>query len=292
LWFNHTFIMPAPAIKIEALVKDYGGLRALDGISFEIQGGELFALLGPNGAGKTTTIRILSGLTRPTAGRASFFGEDIFKDPLKAKRLVGLVPQTVNLDLELTVWENLLIHGLLFGMSYRAIVQRAETLLRFAGLWERKRDRVRTLSGGTKRRLLIIRALLHAPRILFMDEPTVGLDPHIRRRLWGLIKQIQAQGTTILLTTHYIEEAEFLADRVAFLDQGRIVALDTPQNFIQNLGEVAVDVVTPEGLKTYYFRTRKEAEREALKLSKQGEAVTLRRVNLEDAFLRFTGRKR
>ena len=142
-----------------------------------------------------------------------------------------------------------------------------------------------------KRRLLIVRALLHGPRILFMDEPTVGLDPHIRRRLWGLIKQIQTRGTTILLTTHYIEEAEFLADNVAFIHQGRIVALDTPQNFIKSLGEVAVDVVTPEGLKTYYFQTREEAEREAVRLSKQGESVTLRRINLEDAFIHFTGRK-
>jgi len=283
--------MAGLAVRIESLVKEYGRLRALDGLSFEIREGELFALLGPNGAGKTTTIRILSGLTRPTAGRVWFFEKDIFRESLAAKRMVGLVPQAVNLDLELTLWENLLIHGLLFGMSRRAIAQRAEELLRFAELWERRNQRVRTLSGGMKRRLLIIRALLHAPRILFMDEPTVGLDPHIRRRLWGLIKQIQTKGTTILLTTHYIEEAEFLADRVAFLDRGRIVALDTPQNFIQTLGEVAVDVVTPEGLKTYYFRNRGEAEREAMKLSKQGESVTLRRVNLEDAFIHFTGRK-
>lgn len=283
--------MSRAAVRIESLVKRYGPLRALDGISFEIQEGELFALLGPNGAGKTTTIRILSGLTRPTAGRVWFFQKDIFKEPLVAKRMVGLVPQTVNLDLELTLWENLFIHGLLFGMSRRAITQRAEELLRFAELWERRDQKVRTLSGGMKRRLLIIRALLHGPRILFMDEPTVGLDPHIRRRLWGLIKQIQTRGTTILLTTHYIEEAEFLADKVAFIHRGRIVALDTPQNFIKSLGEVAVDVVTPEGLKTYYFQTREEAEREAVRLSKQGESVTLRRINLEDAFIHFTGRK-
>ncbi len=279
------------AVRVEGLVKHYGKISALSGISFEIAEGELFALLGPNGAGKTTTIRILTGLTRPTAGRAFFFGRDIFSSPLYARRLAGLVPQATNLDLELTVWENLLIHGLLFGMSRGRIRERAEELLRFAGLWERRGDRVRALSGGMRRRLLIIRALMHEPRILFLDEPTVGLDPHIRRRLWGLIKQIQARGTTILLTTHYIEEAEFLADRVAFLEQGRIVALDTPQNLMAALGEVAVDLVDDEGLSTRYFRTREEAEREAVKLSRAGKSVTIRRVNLEDAFLHFTGRR-
>ena len=279
------------AVRVEGLTKDYGRLRALSGISFSIREGELFALLGPNGAGKTTTIRILTGLTRATAGRVYFFGRSIFEDPLYAKRMAGLVPQATNLDLELTVWENLFIHGLLFGMSRGRIRDRAAEILRFAGLWERRRDRVRTLSGGMRRRLLIIRALMHEPRILFLDEPTVGLDPHIRRRLWGLIKQIQARGTTILLTTHYIEEAEFLADRVAFLDRGRIVALDTPQNLMATLGEVAVDVVNEEGLATHYFRTREEAEREAMRLSRSGESVTIRRVNLEDAFLHFTGRK-
>ncbi len=278
-------------MRVEGLVKDYGKLRALSGISFEIPEGELFALLGPNGAGKTTTIRILTGLTRPTAGRAFFFERDIFSSPLYAKRLAGLVPQATNLDLELTVWENLLIHGLLFGMDRRSIQMRARELLEFSGLWDRRNHKVKTLSGGMRRRLLIIRALMHEPRILFLDEPTVGLDPHIRRRLWGLIKQIQTRGTTILLTTHYIEEAEFLADRVAFLDRGRIVALDTPQNLMTHLGEAAVDVVTPEGLKTKFFPNREEAEREAMKLSRAGETVTIRRVNLEDAFLHFTGRK-
>ncbi len=283
--------MSSSAIRIEGLVKRYGALQALKGVSFEVEEGELFALLGPNGAGKTTTIRILCGLTKPTAGRVWFFGKDIFDDPLAAKRLVGLVPQTVNLDLELTLWENLLIHGLLFGMSRREITIRAEELLRFAELWERRKERVRVLSGGLKRRLLILRALLHGPRILFMDEPTVGLDPHIRRRLWGLIKKIQARGTTILLTTHYIEEAEFLADRVAFLDQGRIVALDKPAHLMARLGEVAVDEITEEGIRTRYFADREEAEREVLRLSRAGRNVTLRRVNLEDAFIHFTGRK-
>ncbi len=279
------------AVRVENLVKRYGKIEALRGINFRITPGELFALLGPNGAGKTTTIRILCGLTRPTAGKAYFYGVDVFQRPVAAKKMAGLVPQTINLDLELTVFENLLIHGLLFGLSKNEISQQGRQLLRFAELLERKNHKVRTLSGGMRRRLLIIRALLHRPRILFLDEPTVGLDPHIRRRLWGLIKRIQQQGTTILLTTHYIEEAEFLADRVAFLDEGRFITEDTPQALIARLGEFAVDVVREKGLETKYFPNREEAEKFALTLAEKAETVTIRRVNLEDAFVYFTGRK-
>ena len=279
------------AVRVENLVKRYGKIEALRGISFRIAPRELFAFLGPNGAGKTTTIRILCGLTRPTAGRAFFYEVDVFKRPVEAKKMAGLVPQTINLDLELTVAENLFIHGLLFGLSREEISRRARALLDFAELSDRKDHKVRTLSGGMRRRLLIIRALLHEPRILFLDEPTVGLDPHIRRRLWGLIKRIQQQGTTIFLTTHYIEEAEFLADRVAFIDQGRLIIEGTPQALMARLGEFAVDVVRESGLETKYFPNREEAEKFALALAEQAETVTIRRVNLEDAFVYFTGRK-
>ncbi len=279
------------AVRVENLVKRYGKIEALRGVSFRIAPGELFAFLGPNGAGKTTTIRILCGLTRPTSGRAFFYGVDIFAQPVKAKRMAGLVPQTINLDLELTVAENLLIHGLLFGLTRKEISRRGAELLHFAELSNRKDHKVRTLSGGMRRRLLIIRALLHRPRILFLDEPTVGLDPHIRRRLWGLIKRIQQQGTTIFLTTHYIEEAEFLADRVAFIDEGKIIIDGPPQALMNRLGEFAVDVVRETGLETRYFPSREEAERFALSLAERAETVTLRRINLEDAFVYFTGRK-
>ncbi len=279
------------AVKVQGLTKRYGTIEALRGVTFSIEAGELFALLGPNGAGKTTTIRILCGLTRPGGGQAWFFDIDVFKHPLAAKKMAGLVPQAINLDLELTIWENLLIHGLLFGMDLREIKTHAEELLRFAGLYERRKHKVRTLSGGMRRRVLITRALLHRPRILFLDEPTVGLDPHIRRRLWGLIKRIQQQGTTILLTTHYIEEAEFLANRVAFIDAGRIVTTGTPQALTSQLGEFAVDIVREDGLETKYFPTRKAAEEFILSLPKAGASVTLRRVNLEDAFVHFTGRR-
>ncbi len=283
--------MVRPAIRVENLTKRYGPIEALKGINFEITAGELFALLGPNGAGKTTTIRILSGLTRSSGGQAYFFDLNIFERPLEAKKMAGLVPQTINLDLELTVWENLLIHGLLFGLSRREIREQAIKLLEFAELYERRKHKVRTLSGGLRRRLLITRALMHEPRILFLDEPTVGLDPHIRRRLWALIKRIQQQGTTILLTTHYIEEAEFLADRVAFIDQGEIIVIDTPENLMKRLGEFAVDIVSETGLETKYFKTRAEAEKAMLELAKGDKSVTLRRVNLEDAFVYFIGKR-
>ncbi len=283
--------MVRPAIRVENLTKRYGPIEALKGINFEITAGELFALLGPNGAGKTTTIRILSGLTRSSGGQVYFFDLNIFERPLEAKKMAGLVPQTINLDLELTVWENLLIHGLLFGLSRREIREQAIKLLEFAELYERRKHKVRTLSGGLRRRLLITRALMHEPRILFLDEPTVGLDPHIRRRLWALIKRIQQQGTTILLTTHYIEEAEFLADRVAFIDQGEIVVINTPENLMKRLGEFAVDIVSETGLETKYFKTKTEAERAMLELAKGDKSVTLRRVNLEDAFVYFIGKR-
>lgn len=279
------------AVRVQGLLKRYGPIEALKGVDFEIRAGELFALLGPNGAGKTTTIRILCGLTRPSGGKARFFQVDVFKEPLRAKKIVGLVPQAINLDLELTVWENLLIHGFLFGMGLSTIRERAIELLHFAGLYERRKDKVRTLSGGLRRRLLITRALMHEPRILFLDEPTVGLDPHIRRKLWGLIKRIQQRGATILLTTHYIEEAEFLANRVAFIDAGRIVTIDTPEALTARLGEFAVDIVRREGLETKYFPSREEAEKFILSLPEGRESVTLRRINLEDAFVYFTGRR-
>ncbi len=279
------------AVEVKDLRKSYNGFEALKGISFHLEKGEIFALLGPNGAGKTTTIRILCGLTRPGGGQAFFFGMDILKNPLKAKKLAGLVPQALNLDLDLTVWENLLIHGLLFGLSLQEIKEQGQSLMEFSGLRDRLHHKVRTLSGGMRRRVLITRALLHRPQILFLDEPTVGLDPHIRRKLWGLIKRIQQQGTTILLTTHYIEEAEFLANRVAFIDNGTLVIVDKPQNLTSRLGKYAVDIVQEDGLETKYFPDRQSAEEFILSRRETGTTVTLRRVNLEDAFVYFTGKR-
>ncbi|MFP4033705.1 MAG: ABC transporter ATP-binding protein [Desulfococcaceae bacterium] len=273
---------------MEGLTKEYKDVAALKGVTLEVGAGELFAYLGPNGAGKTTTIRILTGLTKRTGGDAWLNGFHIEGEKIEAKRQCGLAPQSVNLDPELTVFENLDVHGRLFGMKRADRKRRIDELLDYIGLSERRDSPVKQLSGGMKRRATIARALVHKPRVLFLDEPTVGLDATIRRRIWALIKKIQEAGATIFLTTHYIEEAEFLADRVAFLDEGEIVTADTPRNLIDAQGAWAIDRPAAEDMQPVYFDTRQAArdymaEREA--------SYTLRRVNLEDAFLAATGKK-
>ncbi|MDF2953235.1 MAG: ABC-type multidrug transport system [Thermodesulfobacterium sp.] len=278
--------MSNTALKIENLVKKYPSVLALKGVSFEIKEKELFALLGPNGAGKTTIIKIIAGLTNPTAGKIYLFQKNIFNNLIWSKGQIGIVPQHINLDIELTVEENLLIHGLLYQMPLSLIKKRISELLELANLKERKNSKIKELSEGLKRRVLIIRALLHQPKLLLLDEPTVGLDPHIRRKIWSFIKNIQKTGTTILLTTHYMEEAEFLADKVAFIFSGKIIAINTPQNFIHQLGNYAVDVYLLDKLKTFYFKEKEEAEKELLKYSKN-HFVSLRRVTLEDVFLKY-----
>ena len=275
-------------IRINGLRKRYGDIEALKGIDLHVKAGELFAYLGPNGAGKTTTIRILTGLSKPTSGHAFLDGLHIEKESIKAKTKFGLVMQSINLDQELTVYENLDIHGRLFNMSSKERKRRIEEVLSYVDMLGKKQSLVKSLSGGMKRRLTIARALLHRPQILFLDEPTVGLDAAIRRGIWELIKKRQKQGTTIFLTTHYIEEAEFLADRVAFLDEGKIIVIDTPQNLIARVGTWAIDSIEGGKMNTIYFKTRSEAEKYALK---RQETFTLRRVNLEDSFLLLTGKK-
>ncbi|MGC9142154.1 MAG: ABC transporter ATP-binding protein [Caldimicrobium sp.] len=279
------------ALEIKDLKKNYGARKALKGISFQIFKGELFSLLGPNGAGKTTTLRIISGLTTPTSGNIYIFGKDLFEDELWAKKRIGLVPQQINLDLELTVEENLFIHGLLFKMSLKEIKEKIEELLEMADLSERRESKVKELSGGLRRRLLIVRALMHSPELLLLDEPTVGLDPHIRRKIWSFIKNIQAKGTTILLTTHYMEEAETLSDRVAFINKGEIVAIDTPSNFIKKLGNYAIDIFSDNGINTQFFQTKEEAEETFLKLSQKYNYVSFRKITLEDVFIKLTGER-
>ena len=274
-------------IILDNLQKRYGERAALAGISLHVEPGELFAYLGPNGAGKSTTIRILAGLTRLSAGRAIVGGADIERDPLAAKRQCGLVVQHTNVDNDLTLADNLDIHGRLFGMRAADRAAQTRTLLDYVDLGERRDQRVGTLSGGMKRRLMIARALMHRPEILFLDEPTVGLDAEVRRRLWGLIKTIQSGGTTVLLTTHYIEEAEFLADRVAFIDRGSLCALDTPAALMARIGQWAIDRPGSSRMSSEYFSDHASARQAAASYS---DALTLRRVNLEDAFLRMTGK--
>ena len=275
-------------IRIENLKKNYRTIEALKGVNLQVGEGEMFAYLGPNGSGKTTTIKILTGLASPSSGDAYLSGYHILRQTLDAKRQCGLVPQTINLDHELTVYENLNIHGKLFHMRRRERLSRIDELLEYVDIKERRDSPVKQLSGGMKRRVMVARALMHAPRILFLDEPTVGLDPTIRRKIWSLIKKIQQSGSTIFLTTHYIEEAEFLADRVAFLEAGRIVALDTPQAMMGRLGAWALDEIVNGEMETTYFKDREEANRH---VALQKGSFALRRVNLEDVFLSVTGKK-
>ena len=275
-------------IVLEDLKKNYSERAALAGVSLHVKPGELFAYLGPNGAGKSTTIRILAGLTRLSGGRAIVGGADIETDPLAAKCQCGLVMQHTNVDNDLSLADNMDIHGRLFGMPTADRAQQTRTLLEYVDLGDRRDQRVGTLSGGMKRRLMIARALMHRPKILFLDEPTVGLDADVRRRLWGLIKTIQDGGTTIFLTTHYIEEAEFLADRVAFLDKGVLRALDTPAALKARIGEWAIDHHEQNGMRTDYFPDHAAAQHSAHGCT---ESMTIRRVRLEDAFLRMTGKE-
>lgn len=275
-------------IRIENLSKQYKTVHALKGVSLHIPKGELFAYLGPNGSGKTTTIRILTGLTKPSGGTAFLNGFSIGKESLQAKKQCGLVTQHINLDNELTVTENLDIHGRLFLMTAQDRRQSIAKLLAYMELTDKKDTFIKHLSGGLKRRVMLARALMHRPKILFLDEPTVGLDPAIRRRIWSFIKKIQKDGTTIFLTTHYIEEAEFLAERVAFLDEGRIVALDVPQRLMAELGTWALDEMKDGNIKTTYFRSREEAKR---CINNQQGGFAIRRVNLEDVFISLTGKK-
>lgn len=275
-------------IEVNDIKKDYSGHKALNGVSFNTEKGELFGLLGPNGAGKTTLIRLLCGNAKRGTGSAKICGLDVFTKPVEVKSKIGVVHQSNSLDNELTVWENLEVHGLMHKMGRQDRRGRTEEVLAFTVLEEHRNRQVKKLSGGMKRRLMIGRALMHRPEVLFLDEPTVGLDPSIRRKIWALIRSISESGATVLLTTHYIEEAEFLCRRVAFIDEGTIVATDTPENFIKVLGKWAVDELVEHELQSNYFESRQSADSFSAKLN---NPFSIRRVNLEDVFLNLTGRK-
>ena len=275
-------------IEISGLTKRYGRVAALDELNLAVEEGGIFAFLGPNGAGKTTTIRILNGLTRHDAGEVRIAGADIGREPERIKKLCGMASQNMNLDGELTVRQNLNFHGRLYGLSGAERREAAERLLDYVEMSDRADSPVKGLSGGLKRRLTVARALMHRPRILFLDEPTAGLDPAIRRRVWNLIKKVRKDGVTVFLTTHYIEEAEILADRVGFVDGGKLAAEGAPDRLTARFGRWAVDRYGEDDMETQCFASREEADRYAREL---GREATLRRVNLEDAFLALTGRR-
>lgn len=280
------------AIRTKELRKSYGAIEALAGLDLAVRSGEIYGFLGPNGAGKTTTIRILTGTTRPTSGAAAVAGVDVAKDPVAAKSHFGVVSQHVNLDPDLTVRENLELHGILHGMAKADRAERIAEMLEFAELSDRAGSLSKTLSGGMKRKLTIARALLHRPRILFLDEPTTGLDAASRRRSWDLVRSIRGEGVTVFLTTHYIEEAEALCDRVGIVDRGRLIDEGTPRELIEKLGPHAVDRMIDGRMESSYFGSREEALAFLAEAGADGgHSASVRHTNLEDLFLRETGRK-
>ena len=217
-----------PALRVERLKKTYSnGLLALDGVSLEIKSGRFFGLLGPNGAGKTTLINSIVSLARPDSGRVEVFGRDAFEEFREARRMIGVSPQEMNLDKFLTVEEVLLYHAGYYGVEKEKARERADELLERFGLARKRKDRVNTLSGGMKRRVMFARALMHDPKVLFLDEPTAGVDVELRYSLWEYIRELNHAGLTILLTTHYLEEAEELCEEIALINDGRIAAQDT-----------------------------------------------------------------
>jgi ABC-2 type transport system ATP-binding protein len=224
-------------IQVDTLQKSFGDFVAVRGISFEVQAGEIFAFLGPNGAGKTTTIKMLTTLLAPSGGRMAIDGLDPVRQPNDVRRRFGIVFQDPSLDGDLTAYENMELHGVLYHVPRRTRVERIEALLKLFELWDKRDVVTKTFSGGMKRRLEIARGLLHTPKILFLDEPTLGLDPQSRNQLWSHVKHLNAtEGTTVFLTTHYMDEAERVAQRIAIIDHGAIVALGTPQELKARTG--------------------------------------------------------
>jgi ABC-2 type transport system ATP-binding protein len=224
------------ALSVRKLVKTYAnGVQALRGISLDVPEGEFFALLGPNGAGKTTLIGIVTALVTKTAGEVSVFGHDIDREPNAAKSCIGVVPQELNINYWDSVFNVVATQAGFYGLTPRQARERAEVCLRQLQLWDKRRDTARNLSGGMKRRLMIARALMHQPRLLILDEPTAGVDIEIRRSMWQFLREINAAGTTIILTTHYLEEAEHLCRHVAIIDQGRIIEDDRMVNVLRKL---------------------------------------------------------
>ncbi len=299
------------AVEVTDLVKRYGDLDAVRGISFTVAAGETFGFLGPNGAGKSTTISMLCTLLRPTSGTARVAGFDVVAERSEVRRHIGLVFQDTTLDDYLTAEENLRFHAELYGGPRAQTAERLGEVLRMVGLWERRSALVRTFSGGMKRRLEIARGLLHSPRVLFLDEPTVGLDPQTRSHIWNYIDDLRKRETiTMFLTTHYMDEAEH-CDRIAIIDEGRIVIMDTPAKLKASVGRDRVRLETPdtdaaiaalravfdleatlsEGAVTVYVPGGESfVPRLFADLGVPISAISIARPTLDDVFMTYTGR--
>jgi lipooligosaccharide transport system ATP-binding protein len=298
-----------PMLRVAALRKRYGEVEAVRGVSFEVAPGECFGLLGPNGAGKTTTLRCCLGLTRFDAGSITLAGLPVPAAAREARYRVGVVPQFDNLDPDFTVTENLIVYGRYFGLRAAAVRARVPQLLEFAGLADKANARIEALSGGMKRRLTIARALVNDPQVIFMDEPTTGLDPQARHLIWDRLKSLLVAGRTLVLTTHFMDEAERLCRRVGIMDRGELIALDTPQRLIEREIEPQVVEVYGDGVRDWVEAAGRSA---AHRIELAGETAfcythdaapllasldglpalrALRRAaNLEDVFIKLTGR--
>ena len=277
-------------IELEHITKIYpqAKSKALDDVSLEISDGEFFGLLGPNGAGKTTLISILATLLLPTEGTVRIDGQVLTRQRLDIKRRLSLITQHNSLRNDMTLDQIMELQGRLYALPKEEIRSRCEKLLTFCGLAEHRKKTVRKLSGGMKRKLMLCRALLTKPEILILDEPTIGLDPASRRQMWDLFRSLNHQGLTLLLTTHYIEEAQNLCRRVALIDRGKVARLDTPENLIRQLGMAAIDEFDGDHTRSAFFPGKEEALTYAAGLEHE---FTLRSTTLEDVFLRVAGRE-
>ena len=302
--------MEGPAVSVTGLVKRFGEVQAVRGIDLTVDAGETFGFLGPNGAGTSTTINVLCTLIRPTAGSAQVAGYDVVTERDEVRRNIGLVFQDTTLDAYLTAERNLQLHAELYGMPRGAIDNRLRQVLDMVGLWDRRASKVSTFSGGMKRRLEIARGLLHSPRVLFLDEPTIGLDPQTRSSIWSYIDELrEAERITIFMTTHYMDEAEY-CDRIAIIDQGKIIALDTPQALKASIGEDRVrmnvddDEVAIAALREQFGIRATIAEGAVTFAVEEGEqfipklfadfptgirSVNVSRPSLDDVFMSYTG---
>jgi ABC-2 type transport system ATP-binding protein len=297
-------------IKTSKLTKHYGNIKAVEDLSIEIEDGEVFGLLGPNGAGKTTTIKMLSTLLDPTSGSATVNGFDVHKQPARVRESIGIVFQEPSTDELLTGKENLKLHALIYNIPKNEAEKRIADALELVELVDRKDDLVKTYSGGMRRRLEIARGLLHRPKIMFLDEPTLGLDPRGRETLWKYIQRlVKEQQMTILLTTHYMEEADMLADRICIIDQGKAVAIDTPDNLKKRVGGDLVTIESksppPAGIRKLKFVKGMEQKdgkylitvddaaanlQELLTKLGKVDCVEVRSPTLNDVFIKFTGK--
>ncbi|MBN9619540.1 MAG: ATP-binding cassette domain-containing protein [Actinobacteria bacterium] len=304
------FTSSEPAVSVAGLVKRYGDFEAVRGIDLTVHSGEIFGFLGPNGAGKSTTISMLCTLVTPTGGVARVGGFDVVTQRADVRRNIGLVFQDPTLDTYLTAERNLRLHAELYGIPRAAVDPRLEQVLRMVGLWDRKDSKVSTFSGGMRRPLEIARGLMHSPRVLFLDEPTVGLDPQTRSSIWRYIRELkQAEDITIFLTTHYMDEAEF-CDRIAIMDHGKIIAEDTPEALKASVGKDRVQIHTDDNdaaiaaLQQQFGLTATVAEGAVTFAVEQGEAfiprlfsefsepiraVNVARPTLDDVFMSYTG---